>query len=67
MCVCVCVCAESSKQCALPVIATVALWQLMQLSTSVHHAPKSMSDNRVITGRVHCFDDYIHITPILLL
>ena len=35
-----------------------------------HHVPKCMSSHKatvVITGRAHCFHDYIYITPILLL
>ena len=43
----------SWKQCALPVITTMALWQLMHFV--------------VITGRAHCFHDNTYITPILLL
>ena len=57
-------------QCVLPVITTMALWQLMHLGTSVHHVPKGMSCNKaivVISGKVHCFHDYIYIMPILLL
>ena len=37
---------------------------------TVHHVPKCMSFQKaivVITGRAHCFHDYIYITPILLL
>ena len=37
---------------------------------TVHHVPKCMSchkANMVITGRAHCFHDYIYITLILLL
>ena len=37
---------------------------------TVHHVPKCMSCHKaivVITGRAHCFHDYIYITPILLL
>ena len=37
---------------------------------TVHHVPKCMSCHKaivVITGRAHCFHDYIHITLILLL
>ena len=37
---------------------------------SVHHVPKCMSRHKaivVITGRAHCFHDYIYITLILLL
>ena len=36
----------------------------------VHHVPKCMSCHKaimVITGRAHCFHDYIYITLILLL
>ena len=35
-----------------------------------HHVPKCMSCHKaivVITGRAHCFPDYMYITPILLL
>ena len=35
-----------------------------------HHVPKCMSYHKaivVITGRAHCFHDYIYITLILLL
>ena len=51
------------KQCALPIITTMALWQLMHLGI-VHHLPKCMSCRKaivVITGRAHCFDDNIYI------
>ena len=37
---------------------------------TVHHVPKCMSCHKaivVITGRAHCFHDYIYITLILLL
>ena len=40
-------------------VATHALW---------HHMPKCMSCHKaivVITGRAHCFHDYIYILPIL--
>ena len=43
---------------------TMALWQLMHLGTTVHHVPKCMSCHKaivVITGRAHCFHDYIYI------
>ena len=36
----------------------------------VHHVPKCMSCHKaivVITGRAHCFHDYIYITLILLM
>ena len=68
---------QSWKQCSLPVITTMALWQLMHLCTwctspyiTAHHVPKCMSCNKaivVITGRAHCFRDCIYIMPILLL
>ena len=41
-----------------------------QQCTTVHHVPKCMSCHKaimMITGRAHCFDDYIYITPIFLL
>ena len=37
---------------------------------TVHHVPKCMSYHKafvMITGRAHCFHDYIYITLILLL
>ena len=37
---------------------------------TVHHLPKCMSCHKaivVITGRAHCFHDYIYITLILVL
>ena len=37
---------------------------------TVHHVPKCMSCHKaivVITGRAHCFHDYIYITLILLM
>ena len=37
---------------------------------TVHHVPKCMSCHKaivVITGRAHCFHDYIYITLVLLL
>ena len=37
---------------------------------TVHHVPKCMSCHKaivVMTGRAHCFHDYIYITLILLL
>ena len=40
------------------------------LGHHVHHVPKCMSCHKaivVITGRAHCFHDYIYITLILLL
>ena len=36
----------------------------------IHHVPKCMSCHKaivLITGRAHCFHDYMYITPILLL
>ena len=62
----------SWKQCALPIITTMALWQLMHLSTccTVHDVPKCMSCHKaivVITGSAHCFYDCIYIKLILLL
>ena len=64
---------QSWKQCALPVITTMAFWQLMHLGTwahDVHHVSKCMSCHKAIvvtTGRAHCFHDCIYITPILFL
>ena len=63
------------KQCALPVITTVACgnsctWAYDVRFKTVHHVPKSMGYYKatvVITGRAHCFQDYIYIMPILLL
>ena len=46
-------------------VATHALGHM-----TVHHVPKCMSCHKaivVITGRAHCFHDYIYITLILLL
>ena len=43
----------------------VRLWVQM-----VHHVPKCMNCHKaivLITGRAHCFHDYIYIMPILLL
>ena len=63
-------------------VATHALGHMMYGSTvhqpyifnrtcsTVHHVPKCMSCHKaivVITGRAHCFHDYIYITLILLL
>ena len=55
-------------------VATHALGHMMYGSffrnPTIHHVPKCMSCHKVIvviTGRVHCFHDYIYITPILLL
>ena len=48
----------SWKQCILPVITAMALWQLM------HLGPWAIG---VITGRAHCFNNNIYITFILLL
>ena len=48
-------------------VVTHALGHMMQ---TVHHVPKCMSCHKaivVITGRAHCFHDYIYITLILLL
>ena len=47
------ICMQSWKQCALPVIITMALWQLMHLGTWCTVV--------VITGRAHCFHDNIYI------
>ena len=49
---------QSSKQCALPVITTMALWQPMHLGVL-----KCMGCHKaivVITGRAHCFHDCIY-------
>ena len=38
--------------------------------STVHYVPKCMSCHKtilVITGREHCFHDYVYITSILLL
>ena len=46
-------------------VATHALGHMMY-----GYVPKCMSCHKaivVITGRAHCFHDYIYITPILLL
>ena len=55
-------------------ITTHALGQMMYSSCAqtIHHLPKCMSCHKaivVITGRAHCFHDYIYIyiMPILLL
>ena len=51
--------------CTLPVIITMALWQL-----TAHHVPKCMSCHKaivVITGRAHCFYDNIYIMLIVIL
>ena len=55
-------------------VATHALGHMMYdssySSSTVHHVPKCMSCHKaivVITGRAHCFHDYIYITLILLL
>ena len=55
----------SSKQCVLPVITTMTLWQLMHLGTWCNrsHVPNSMSCHKaivVINRREHCFHDYIY-------
>ena len=39
---------QSWNQCAISVITTMALWQLMHLSTAVHHVPKCMSGHKAI-------------------
>ena len=44
-------------------------WYQQQCVT-VHHVPKCMSCHKaivVITGRAHCFHDWIYITPISFL
>ena len=44
-------------------VATHALGHMMY-SLTVHHVPKCMSCHKaivVITGRAHCFHDYIYI------
>ena len=56
----ICICAIM-KTVALPVITTMALWELMHKCMSCHKAIV------VITRRAHCFHDCIYITPILLL
>ena len=53
-------------------VATHALGHMMYGHDvhDVHHVPKCMSWHKaivVITGRAHCFHDYIYITLILLL
>ena len=43
---------------------------LAYIMIAVHHVPKCMSCHKaivMITGRAHCFHDYIYITLILLL
>ena len=48
-------------------VATHALGHMMY---PMYHVPKCMSCHKaivVITGRAHCFHDYIYITLILLL
>ena len=52
---------QSWKQCALPAITAMALWQLMHWA---HHVPKCMSCHKaivVITGRAHYFHDCIYM------
>ena len=52
-------------------VATHALGYMMYgCLITIHHVPKCMSCHKsivVITGRAHCFHDYIYITLILLL
>ena len=53
-------------------VATHALGHMMYGSSrlTVHHVPKCMSCHKaivVITGRAHCFHDYIYVTLILLM
>ena len=51
-------------------VANYALGHIMYGCNIVHHVPKCMScqkDIVVITGRAHCFHDWIYITPVLLL
>ena len=51
-------------------VATHALGHMMYEHITVHHVPKCMSCHKataVITGRAHCFHDYIYITLILLM
>ena len=65
------------KQCVLPVITTVALWQLMYLGTwctvtscaQVDRAnePYIMCPTVVINRRAQCFHDSMYITLVLLL
>ena len=45
-------------------VATHALGHMMHLGTTVRHVPKCMSCHKaivVVTGRAHCFHDYIYI------
>ena len=56
--ICIYIYMLSWKQCVLPVITAMALWQLM------HLGPWAIG---VITGRAHCFNNNIYITFILLL
>ena len=55
-------------------VSTTVFFNLFTLYTMsilyIYHVPKCMSCHKaivVITGRAHCFHDYIYITPILLL
>ena len=53
-------------------VATHALGHMMYgyIMITVHHVPKCMSCHKaivVITGRAHCFHDFIYIKLILLL
>ena len=60
----------SRKQCALLVISTSPQWLCGNSCIWPHHMPKCMSCHKVIvviTGRAHCFHNYIYITLILIL
>ena len=66
------ICMYSWKLCTLPVITKMILRQLKHLGIwwTEHFVSKCMGCHKTIvmeTGRTHCFHDYIHITPILLL
>ena len=58
---------QSWKQCALPVITAMALWQVMPWTHVVHdahHVPKCMTCHKAILGitrGAHCFHDWIYI------
>ena len=72
LCVCMCVCIIMKTMCLSRYHHSgfVATYALMDLGTSVHHVPKCMNCHKaivVISGKVHCFHDYIYIMPILLL
>ena len=61
---------QASNITLLALLVEHSLVHWYQQCGTVHHVPKCMSCHNaivVITGRAHCFHDYIYITLILLL